>query len=323
MRAVSSSRPILITGATGFVGQHLLTALKSRGVPSGQCVAIGKDSGDAVDVKAYYQGDISDRNFVYGVFEAVRPGTVIHLAAIAEPAKAFKDQDLAWRVNVDGTRHIAAAMMERAGDARLIFSGSAESYGESFNLHSGPIKEDAALMPRNFYGATKAISDVMLGQLQMDGLDIVRVRAFNHTGPGQSPAYVVPAFVQQIARIEAGLQEPVIKVGNLDAERDFLDVRDVVNAYAAIALHEGAIRPQAYNVSSGTPRRIGDILSSLLALSDKDIDIEQDPGRLRPSEVATACGDPSAISSVFAWTPEISFDQTLQDTLDGFRAQTC
>lgn len=317
----SKDRPLLLTGAGGFVGGYLLPALNARGVQTEHIVATTVLKETVKGARETLHLDLSDAVSIKNVIQGVQPGIIVHLAAIAVPSEARRNQDLAWKVNFEGTRHLAAATLSQVPDARFVFTGSAESYGATFNEVTGLVPETAALRPATAYGATKAAADIMLGQLANDGLDVVCTRSFNHTGPGQVPDYVVPAFAEQIARIEAGLQEPVLQVGNLDAARDFLDVRDVVRAYAAAAL--GPLAPgglRAFNVCSGEARPIQSILDGLLALSDISIRVETDPDRLRPSDVPHAAGDNRALRKAFDWTPEITFEQTLRDTLDYFRA---
>lgn len=319
--SVSKHRPLLITGASGFVGGYLLSELQARGINASDIVATSIIDENVKGVRETIQLDLSDVSSIATLVEDVRPSAVIHLAAIAAPAEARRNQDLAWKINFDGTRHLAFAILNHAPDARMLFAGSAEAYGESFNTVTGLIPETAALRPASAYGATKAAADVMLNQLANEGLDVVCTRSFNHTGPGQPPAYVVPAFAEQIAKIEAGRQPPVLQVGNLEAARDFLDVRDVVGAYASATLSSlpgGSLR--VFNVCSGEARSIQSVLDALLSLSDANIQVETDPERLRPSDVPHAAGDNRALCKAFGWSPKIGFMQTLSDTLDHFRA---
>jgi GDP-4-dehydro-6-deoxy-D-mannose reductase len=149
-----------------------------------------------------------------------------------------------------------------------------------------------------------------------DGLRVVRLRPFNHTGPGQGEQFVVPAFARQLARIAAGLQEPVLRVGNLDSFRDFLDVRDVCAAYVACIVHRAALAPGTIiNIASGVPRRVGDVLDQLIALTGLRVDISSEPGLVRPTEIRTARGDPARARALLGWEPAIPWDQTLADII--------
>lgn len=314
---------VLITGASGFVGGYLIKRLVADGLDPRQVHVVTR-TGRTPEFPGIRiaQGDIGDRAQVRRVIEDVAPTAVVHLAAVALPAQAQKDPDLAWRINFDAVRYIADAILTNSPSCRLIFSGSAEAYGASFNDYPGPIIESAALKPTSTYGATKAAADVLLGQMAWQGLNAVRFRAFNHTGPGQAPQYVVASFAQQIARIEAGLQTPVLRVGNLMAARDFLDVRDVVRAYSlALTANFDFARAPVFNVASGEIRTIDSILQKLLDLSQVKIAVEVDSDRLRPSEIGIAGGSAVAIADALMWSPTIDFEQVLVDTLAASRAR--
>jgi GDP-4-dehydro-6-deoxy-D-mannose reductase len=228
----------------------------------------------------------------------------------------------AWDVNFQGTMNLAYATMEFAPESRFIFAGSSEAYGASFiDVAKAPVKESAALKPMNVYGATKAAADVLVGQLAYDGLKSIRFRPFNHTGPGQTDAYVVSAFARQLAEISAGAKPPRISVGNLSAFRDFLDVRDVVRAYADAALIEDASDRLGgvFNLSSGRSVQIQSILDMLIQLSGLKVEVEIDPQRLRGPEIAVAAGDNGAALKAFGWKPEIELSRTLGDVLDDWK----
>ncbi len=227
------------------------------------------------------------------------------------PSAPLRDYGIAWRVNLLGTLALAEAL--RRQDALLVYPSSAEIYGASFRP-GRPLDETAAPAPQNTYAATKAAADLALGAMAADGLRVVRLRPFNHTGPGQTEAFVVPAFAAQAARIAAGLQPPVLNVGNLDARRDFHDDRDVCAAYAA-ALAADLAPGTILNLASGTPRRIGDVLAHLLRLAGVAPRIEPDPARMRPSDIPTAAGDAAAARAKLGWAPAIAWETTLRDVL--------
>ncbi|MBW3096876.1 NAD-dependent epimerase/dehydratase family protein [Pseudohoeflea coraliihabitans] len=316
-------RKILITGASGFVGRHVRTALETM-------------PGDAeiLDLNAAEAGDgpdIADQAAVEAAIARLQPDAVIHLAAVALPAEARDAPARAWAVNFQGTLNIAAALRAHCPQARLIFAGSSESYGAAFALNEGPTDELTPLMPQSVYAATKACADIALGQLAAEGFDCIRFRPFNHSGPGQAPLYVVADFARQIAEIEAERRAPVIRVGNLDAERDFLDVRDVARAYALAAM-AGAPQPSkppaqplphstAYNLASGRAVRIGAILDALIGMSRVSISIETDPDRLRPADIPRTIGDAGRAAAAFGWRAEIALNTTLADVLDDQRRQ--
>lgn len=296
------SHDLLVTGAGGFVGRHVCNALTVAGT-------------DFIRSEA----DITDRDKVRAMIGDIRPKYCLHMAAIAAVGVAHAQPERAWTVNLHGTLNIAEAIRDLAPDCRMIFISSSDIYGASFRS-SVPLDEQALLSPLNTYAATKASADLALGAMAATGLSLLRIRPFNHTGPGQAPDFVVPAFARQIASIEAGLSPPVIKVGSLSAERDFLDVRDVAQAYvSSIQTIETIPQNTLLNLASGMPRRIEDILSALLALSKVDIRIEVDPNRLRPSDIPRAVGNAARARTMLDWQPTIPWEKTLADVLDEWR----
>jgi GDP-4-dehydro-6-deoxy-D-mannose reductase len=309
-----NSRPwrIAVTGAAGFVGSVFLRHVAERGVPGVE----------AVSMFGAAAGDIREPGQVSQAIATLRPDVVLHLAAIAAPSAARADPSAAWHVNVLGTLHIAQAIREQSPSTRLLFVGSSEAYGGSFLTSPSPVAETAALLPRNTYAATKAAADLMIGQMSMDGLNAIRFRPFNHSGPGQTPEYVLPAFAQQVARIEKGQQPPVLNVGNLDAERDFLDVRDVAHAYLQAALPEAQIPTgTVLNVATGHPVRIGHMLSLLLDQAKVPIEVNRDAAKFRPNDIPRASGDSKAVRECLGWHPTITLAKTIADVLDFYRSQ--
>jgi GDP-4-dehydro-6-deoxy-D-mannose reductase len=295
---------ILVTGASGFVGCHLVPLLRAA-FPAAEIVAMASD--------------ITVRPAVEQAVRDARPDACIHLAAISTVTAARQDPEQAWRVNLQGTLNLAEALIAHAPASRMIFASSGEIYGRSFQ--SGrPLDETALPAPMNTYAATKAAADLALGAMANGGLQVVRLRLFNHTGPGQSAAFVVPAFAQQIARIEAGLQAPPLRVGALDPVRDFLDVRDVCAAYVA-CLRAGPAAGTILNIASGEPRRIGDMLEALLALAGLRVEVVTDTERLRPAEIKRAFGDAGRAREMLGWVPSIPWEHTLRDVLADWRSR--
>ena len=263
--------------------------------------------------------DILDREALAAALGRARPTHVLNLAGVAAPAVAAQNPDHTWHVHLDGVRRLAEAVRTVAPDAVLVNAGTGLVYGASFAA-GRPVDEAAPVEPLDEYGASKAAGDLALGVAARGGLRCLRMRPFNHSGPGQSEDFALPAFAAQIARIEAGLAEAVLSVGNLDAARDFVDVRDVCDAYALALLKAHEISPGTIlNVASGVPRRIGDLLEALLALSTVRIRIAQDPARMRPSDVAVAVGDPGRAAALLGWAPRIPLERTLADVLDDWR----
>jgi len=299
-------RRILVTGASGFVGQHLLPALRTA------------FPGAELHTAPF---EVTDEAAVRAAIGTVRPEAVVHLAAIAAIPAARLDPGRAWQVNLLGTLNVARAMLDRVPGATLLFASSADIYGASFRAGT-PLNEDAVLAPLNTYSATKAAADLALGAMAAEGLRVVRVRPFNHTGPGQAPGFVVPAFAEQVARVAAGLQPPVLRVGALDPLRDFLDVRDVCAAYAACLARSDTLAPgTVLNVASGRPRRVGDVLAALMAAAGVEAEIVTDVGRLRPTDIASAVGDATLARRLLGWAPAVPWEQTIADVLADWQAR--
>jgi len=301
-------KAILVTGAGGFVGRHLLAALAAA-FPDARITGAG------ILNEAESTLDVTDRGQVFAAFKELQPDACIHLAGIAAIGAATQDPELAWAVNLHGALNVADAILAHARQCRMIFASSAECYGASFR--SGrKLDETAPLAPMNLYAATKAAADLALGALASAGLLILRLRLFNHTGPGQREEFVVPAFAGQIARIEAGQVPPEILVGALTPERDFLDIRDVCAAYvASVAQFDAIPNNQIFNIASGRAVRIGTILDMLISKASRDIAIRQDPARMRPVEIAHAAGDATRAAKVLGWRPIYSLEETLDSVL--------
>lgn len=313
--------PVLVTGAAGFVGRHVLQALERSGYTPDQIAPLIRPDDTWAGSSHPVRLDIADRLALREALAAIRPAAVLHLAAIANPADAAADRDRAWAVNFDAARVLCDACFDARADARFLFVGSSEAYGATFSMVSRLVVEDDPLRPLTPYAATKAAAEVHVGQRRQEGCDAVSLRPFNHSGPGQSAKFVIPSFARQIARIEKGLEPPVIKVGNLEARRDFLDVRDVARAYVA-ALGATTLNFGTYNIASGTARRVGDLLDLLLKMARVKIAVETDPARLRSLEVPVATGDASRAARDFEWRPEAPIESMLADVLAEWREAT-
>jgi GDP-4-dehydro-6-deoxy-D-mannose reductase len=249
------------------------------------------------------------------------PQSCIHLAAVSTVAAAQTEEDRAWQVNLHGTINVARAILRYAPECQLVYASSADVYGASFRAGIA-LDENAALAPLNPYSATKAAADLTLGSMVTRGLRLIRLRPFNHTGPSQTSEFVVPEFARQVARVAAGLQPPVLQVGNLDVWRDFLDVRDVCAAYVACVARWDTLTPGTIlNLASGTARRIGDILNDLQALAGISAEVQIEPVRKRLSDVPLAQGNATRARDLLGWTPTIPWDQTLRDVLEEWRGR--
>lgn len=312
---------VLVTGGGGFVGQWLLRAL-TRDDQSRHDITVtgrGLSSGTAPNVRVV-DVDIREPDRVREVVRQSRPDCIVHLAAVSDVQQARAEPRTAWEVNLLGTMNLAQACLAHVPDCRFLHVSTSEVYGRSLAARTAPADESVLLEPANAYAASKAAADLLIGQLAQDGLRAVRVRPFNHTGPGQGRRFVIPAFAAQIARIERGEQEPVIRVGNLDSERDFLDVRDVVEAYRELIEFAGDLTPGIIlNLASGTPRHIGEALQFLLDASQVRVEVRRDEARYRQNEVAFAMGDAGRVRTLVNWAPRVPWHTTLLDTLESWR----
>ncbi len=293
------------------MGSYLLPALRVA-FPQAELALLGAGAG-------MRPLDITDHDAVDALIADLQPDACVHLAAVSTVSEARSNNRLAWSVNLHGTLGLAGAVMRHAPSCRFVFISSADIYGASFAAGE-PLDEAALPAPLNTYSATKAAADLALGAMAAEGLRAVRLRPFNHTGAGQSAAFVVPAFARQVARIAAGRQPPRIEVGGLDPQRDFLDVRDVCAAYVACLQRADRLAPGAvFNIASGVPRRVGDVLASLLRLAGVTAEIETGTALLRPADVALACGNAAAARGALGWAPVTAWEQTLGDVLEDWK----
>jgi len=311
----------LITGAGGFVGGHLCAYLLAHTdwrltgtvyphpveeQPSNSCLRLKF-------------ANLCEPESVQALFDEARPDYIFHLAAQSFVPTAFADPWDTLRNNIRSELNLLEGVRRSGREVRVLVIGSNEEYGAP-QPGELPQTEDSPLRPNNPYAVSKVGQDFLGLQYYLAyGVPVVRVRPFNHTGPGQSPRFVVPAFASQIARIEAGQQEPVMKVGNLKAARDFSDVRDIVRAYH-LAATQGE-PGEVYNLASGQAQSIRGLLDMLLSYSSAEIHVERDPDRYRPVDVPEVYGDTEKFRRLTGWEPQISFEQTLKDTLDYWREQ--
>lgn len=312
---------VLITGVSGFVGGHLADALLARGITSLFGI-VGPRSRLRPELQAKvtsFEGDLCQAAFVDHVMTQAQPDYIYHLAGQASVSAAWGDPWPSFEINVRPQVNLFAAMLRQSSPARFLSITSSKVYGEAADLPM-PIHEGLPLHPDNPYGVSKAAQDLLAQQYFLSHqLPIIRVRPFNHIGPGQSPDFVSAAFARQIARAEAGQQPPEMKVGNLAAERDFSDVRDVVQAY--IALMDRGEPGQVYNVGSGRAVPVQQLLDILLSLARVDIKVVPDPARMRPADQPLSYGDISKIQQHVNWQPRISLETSLRDILDDWRQQ--
>ncbi|NQV13059.1 MAG: GDP-mannose 4,6-dehydratase [Parcubacteria group bacterium] len=311
---------ILITGVSGFVGGYLTEELSSSSekieiygtyLSEGELANLGEQR-SAVKL---FKCNICEPEEVEKVIKEIQPEQIYHLAGIASPAD--KDKEKVLTVNIDGTVNVLRACQELAKPVRILLASTGYVYGSADDQQ--PFTEESKLDAIGIYAESKLEMEKQALDFLADDLEIVISRAFNHIGPKQTPDFVASAFAKQIAEIEAGINSPVIYVGNLEATRDFLDVIDVVKAYRLMM--EKANSGEIYNVASGQAIKIAEILDKLLTLSTKKISIEQDKDRLRPSDLAYSVGNYGRIQKELGWQPTIPFNQTLQNVLDYWRQE--
>jgi GDP-4-dehydro-6-deoxy-D-mannose reductase len=298
----------LVTGASGFVGKYLLERLAADEVE-----VLGA-SGPHESHDRLIPLDLNDLDALRAAFDLAQPDVVFHLAAQAFVPRAIEDPAETYRTNVWGTANLLQVLREyhesSASNPRFVFISSAEVYGAQ-PPENMPIAESCAPNPANPYAASKAAAEALvLGEVRSFGVDAVITRAFNHIGPGQSDRFVVPSFAAQLAAIAAGAP-PTLKVGNLEAKRDFLDVRDVVDAYVRLA--QSGRSGEIYNVCSGTAISIRDILSELIRIAHVPVEVREDPARMRPADVPLIYGDNAKLRSETGWSPQIPLRRSLQD----------
>lgn len=312
---------VLITGARGFVGQYAVDQIRSRLPHGGEVICADRTTGDG-DARVQCRSirlDVTDSDEVNRIIRTEQPTHVLHLAALAAVTEANRDVRKAWNVNFAGTQNIALAISESAPGCRLVYCSSAEVYGATFKGGTA-VDETATLQPVNPYGAAKAAADIMLGQMALSGLRVLRLRPFNHTGPGQSTQFVIPAFAAQIARIERGEQDPVVRVGDLRSRRDFLDVRDVVDAYTnSIALFDELPNGAAINIASGSARAVQEALDILLELSRVRITVASDSALMRPNDTPVVLGNADRARDWLHWKPIRHWHDTLASVLGYYR----
>lgn len=316
---------VLITGISGFVGSVLAGYLLSGSFKQSPELHGTVHRADSRiqglrDQLHLHRGDLRNPSWIDEVIVRVKPDFVFHLAAWSDVRASWDQPWAVYELNLSCQLNLLEALRRHAPEARVLVVASSEVYGliEPGDL---PINESTPLRPNSPYGISKVAQDLMAQQYWYNyRLSAVRVRSFNHIGPGQSDSFVASAFARQIAEIEAGLQEPVLKVGNLEAERDYTDVRDMVRAYW-LALQHGE-PGGVYNIGSGSSIPVWELLNVLLDLSSVEITLEQDPQRLRPSDVPSVVCDPNRFFRKTGWVPTIPLRESLKDVLLYWRRNT-
>lgn len=311
---------LLVTGLTGFVGAHVAAALRAA-QPQAELLGLVRPHGTAERLPQGAQALIADLDDAVAVQAAVveaRPDAVLHLAGQSSVHQSWSDPGATLRTNVLGVSHLLEAVHQAAPRARVVIVGSAEEYG-AVPAQRQPIREDEPLRPRSPYAVSKAAQGLLALQHGAAGLAVTLARVFPHTGPGRGEAFAESSWARQLAEIEAGLRPAAIEVGNLEAVRDFTDVRDVAAAY--LALLAPATPPGVYNICSGRGVSMHDVLDGLVRISGLAVEVRVDRERLRPADVPCLIGDPARLAAATGWAPRIALDQTLRDLLDDARAR--
>jgi GDP-4-dehydro-6-deoxy-D-mannose reductase len=308
---------ILITGASGFVGRHLVDYLNRQ--DQHEITGLSSQKRPPIEGGRLLVCDLRDADLTRRVLERYEPEIIFNLAGQSHVPRAFTDPAGTLITNVVGQINLFEGCRATEIDPVIVTVGSAEIYG-AVDPDAIPIDESQPFKPNNPYASSKAAQDLYASQYVASyGMKIVRARPFNHVGPGQDDRFVVASFARQIAEVEAGLAEPVVLVGNLEPVRDFLDVRDVVRAYDLIARPEFA--GEVFNISSGRGIRIREILDMLVEAATCDIEVRVDPERVRPSEVPEFRGDSTKLRDATGWQPQFQLEQTIREVLDDWRSR--
>lgn len=311
----------LITGIGGAVGSFLAERLLED---SHNVIGIVKRTTslrhlEGKDVTLEH-GDMTDISSLIAVIKKHKPSLIFHLAAQSDPQFSFKTPFTTYQTNVMGTLNLLEAVRQEASYyPRIVICGSSEYYG-GVPQEEQPIVEDTPFYPRSPYSGSKAAQEAVAKQYAYTwGMDIVISRGFMHIGPRSGAQLAMPNFARQIAMIEKGKQPPVIKVGNLQSVRTWLDMRDAVDAYVLLAKH--GEKGRSYNICGDVVMSMGDALNKLIALSDVPIAVEPDPSRFRPTDISLQIASDATFRNLTGWKPTISFDETLHDLLEYWRSQ--
>ena len=311
----TAARRILVTGGTGFSGRHLCRLLAKGAQVT---ILTSADRDQAPPGVELVRGDIRDAERVRRVMQEASPQEIYHLAAISSVPSSWKNPRLVFEVNVGGTLNVLEAAMELDPAPRVLNVSSGQVYAADL---AGAADEGSPTGPANPYAASKAMAELLaVAYRQPTGSGgVFTARPFNHTGPGQTPDFVLSSFAKQIAEAEAGLRPPRLQVGDLEVKRDFTDVRDVVRAYQLL-LH-CATPGEVYNICSGQSYSIRMLLETLCSLARVKMQVEVEAARLRPQQASNITGNPVKLRQVTGWKPEIPIRQTLQDLLDWWRSR--
>ena len=307
----------LVTGIGGFVAGHLAALLLDRGVSVFGTFRPGREPESLPPSVHLLPASLEDRPALAAAIEAARPDWIFHLAGMSAEPEARRHPEHALAVNLLGTLNLFQALLTTVHRPRVLTTGSAAEYGR-VSAAENPISEQQPLRPTSAYGVSKAAMGLLVLQQHGEhGLDVIHVRAFGHTGPGQRDGFAASSFARQIAEAEAGLRPAEIEVGNLSARRDLSDVRDVAAAY--VALLESGAPGQVYNVGSGQSVEISHVLDSLISRSAVPMSVISSPALLRPIDMPLLIADAAKLRRATGWAPRIPLEQTLAELLESWR----
>jgi GDP-4-dehydro-6-deoxy-D-mannose reductase len=307
----------LVTGANGFVGRHLVAELETH--TDWELTGIGRSASTIGDRTRVLSCDMLDGDLVRRVLERYRPSVIVHLAAQSYVPQSFAEPAATIVNNINAQLSVLEGCRSAGLDPVILIVGSSDEYGLA-SERDMPLSETQPFKPTNPYAVSKIAQDMLGLQYSLSyGMNVIRVRPFNHFGPGQSDRFVMSSFARQIAQAEQGLAEPVVLTGNLDARRDFLDVRDVASAYR-LAIQRG-VAGEVYNIARGSAYRIGDLLETMISEASVPIQVQNDPARMRPSDIPLLVGDASKFRRATGWEPLTPIGVTLRDTLTYWRTQ--
>jgi GDP-4-dehydro-6-deoxy-D-mannose reductase len=289
----TNANRILVTGASGFVGNHLLSQLGEEGLST--------------------EVDVTDAEAVAQSVRDAQPRAVVHLAALSWVVESWREPARVWEVNVVGTINVLEAVRHESPKARVLAVSTGDVYGRAERV---PTPEDEPVAPVSPYAASKAAAELACLQARGAGADVIVTRAFQHEGPGRDERFAIGSWTRQLAELEVA-GGGALRVGNLDVERDLIDVRDVCRAYKLLL--EPSVPADVYNVATGRPVKMSDVVELLVGMARCPVTVEPDPDRLRPADIPRLSGDPSRLERATGWRPEIPLEQTLADTLDAAR----
>ncbi|MBE0432179.1 GDP-mannose 4,6-dehydratase [candidate division WOR-3 bacterium] len=301
---------LLVTGSEGFVGSHLIKALdESRYEIVATCLP------QLIPKRGKYVAlDILNLDLTIEVFKQYQPDAVFHLAAVSSVAKSFRDRAVAYSTNITGTANVLEAAKSLGKNVLFYFVSTCEVYGGGERL-----AEDAAIVLKNPYAISKYAAELICVDFQGDGLETIILRPFTHTGPGQAETFVLPTIAKQISQIEKGKRAPLIELGNIQAKREFLNIKDIVNAHA-MALDK-CVPGETYNIASGQGHTIAGLVDIFARLSKKEFELKVNPTKMRKNDILVLLGDGSKFSRLTGWSPKVKIEKTIEDLLNYWRAK--